>query len=150
MPQSLTESLLHIVFGTRAREPLLDDAWRGELHAYLGGLVRHHRGVLLAAGSVEDHIHLLVRMPRHLAMADLVKWLKLGSGDWIREHCSGRQDFHWQGGYGAFSVSASQRHQVEAYLARQREHHRKQTFQDEFRKLLVAHEVPFDERYLWD
>ena len=150
MAQSLSENLVHIVFSTRAREPLLADAWREEFHTYVGGIVRHHRRALLAAGSVEDHVHLLVRMPRDLTIATMVKWIKVGSGEWIRKQGPEQKEFRWQGGYGAFSVSCSLRGQVESYLARQRQHHQKHSFQDELRRLLRAHEIAFDERYLWD
>jgi putative transposase len=150
MPQSLAQILVHLVFSTKNREPNLGDSIHAELHAYIGGIIRHHDGALLAAGSVADHIHLLIAHPRTSAPADLVQEIKTGSSKWLKTRGSNYASFHWQNGYGMFSVSTSHQAAVEIYLARQAEHHRKVTFQDEYRQLLEKHGVEYDERYVWD
>jgi len=150
MPQSLAQILVHLVFSTKNREPILDDGLRLELHSYLGGILAHHDGTLLRAGSVADHVHLLVAHPRTISPADLVREIKTGSSKWIKTKAPRYASFHWQGGYGIFSVSPSNRAEVEAYLARQAEHHRTVTFQDEYRQLLHRHGIEYDERYVWD
>jgi REP element-mobilizing transposase RayT len=143
-----TRLLLHAVFSTKNRAPLITDDWRDDLHAYIGGVVKHRNGDLLAAGSVEDHIHLLIRFPATIAVADLLRDIKTNSSAWRRE--KGDTGFGWQNGYGGFTVNPSIVPDVMAYIHCQREHHRKQTFQEEFLELLRKHDIEYDERYLWE
>jgi putative transposase len=150
MPQSLASLLVHLVFSTKGREPWLADEFRDDLHGFIGGIVKSVGGTLLAAGSVEDHIHLLISHPRTISPADLVKEIKIGSSRWLKERDKRCDGFHWQGGYGMFSISPGHREDLERYIANQAEHHCKTTFQDEFRKLLTKYGVQWDERYVWD
>lgn len=150
MPQSLSNVLVHIVFSTKHRKPLIDDSIRDELHGYIGGIISNLKGTLLHAGSGEDHIHLLAVEPRTTSQADLIEAIKTGTSKWIKTKGPRYVDFHWQGGYGIFSISPSHRPALEAYLDGQAEHHRKESFQDEFRRLLKKYEIEFDERYVWD
>ena len=150
MSQSLASVLIHLVFSTKNREPLIPDSLRDGLHAYIGGTVSARKGTLLAAGSVEDHVHLLISIPRDLAPSELVKEIKTGSSKWIKEQDKRLANFHWQAGYGMFSLSITHRSRLEGYIAGQREHHRVTSFQDEYRRLLSMHGVEFDERYVWD
>src|SRR5215216_145430 len=117
MPQSLAQILVHVVFSTKNREAFLELSIRDELHAYIGGIVAHHDGLLLEAGSVSDHIHLLLAHPRTRAPADLIQEIKTGSSKWLKTRGRRYASFHWQNGYGIFSVSPSHRPAVEAYLA---------------------------------
>ena len=150
MPQSLAQILVHLVFSTKNREACLADDIRDELHAYLGGIIENQKGTLIRAGSVSDHIHLLLAHPRTCAPADLVQETKTGSSKWLKTKAARYANFHWQGGYGIFSVSPSHRSAVEDYIANQAEHHRKVTFQAEYRRLLNKYGIQFDERYVWD
>ena len=150
MSQSLAQILVHLVFSTKGREPWLADDIRDELHAYIGGIVENHKGTLLNSGSVADHIHLLVAHPRTTAPSDLVQDIKTGSSKWLKTKGAKYANFHWQGGYGIFSISPSHRLALEEYIGKQAEHHRKVTFQEEYRRLLSRYEVAFDERYVWD
>ena len=150
MSQSLAQILVHLVFSTKNRERVLEDAIRDDLHAYMGGIVDHDGSRLLKAGSVGDHVHLLIAHPRTCSPADLVQDIKTGSSKWLKTRGPHYGQFHWQNGYGMFSVSPSHRPTVESYLGRQAEHHRRATFQDEYRALLRKHGIEFDERYVWD
>lgn len=150
MPQSLAQLLVHLVFSTKDREPWLAESEREELHAYIGGIVTGQNGVLLLAGSVADHIHLLLAHPRTCSPAELVQEIKTSSTKWLKTKGRNYAKFHWQGGYGIFSVSPSHRAALENYMANQTEHHQKVTFQEEYLRLLAKYEVPFDERYIWD
>lgn len=150
MPQSLSQILVHLVFSTKHREAVLADDIRDELHAYMGGIVENLKGTLLKAGSVADHIHLLIAHPRTCAPSELVQELKTGSSKWLKTKGARYADFHWQGGYGIFSISPAHRPGLEAYIANQAEHHRKVTFQEEYRRLLGKYGVGYDERYVWD
>jgi REP element-mobilizing transposase RayT len=150
MPQSLAQILVHFVFSTKNREPWIDDNLRDDLHGYIGGIVRDLSGALLKAGSVEDHIHLLVAHPRTASPAEVVEAIKTGSSKWIKPRLKLGTGFHWQNGYGAFSISPSHRPALEEYISQQREHHRKVSFQEEYRKFLRKYGIGFDERYVWD
>ena len=151
MPQSLSQLLAHLVFSTKNRNPWLrENATREELHAYIGGIVKQHDGVLLRVGSVADHIHLLIILPRTVAPADLVREIKTGSSKWLKIRDTIYEGFGWQNGYGMFSVSPAHRNALEKYIDGQAEHHRAVTFQEEFRKLLEKYGIQYNEKYVWD
>ena len=100
--------------------------------------------------GTEDHVHILCNLSRTVALSKLVEEIKRQSSKWIKEQGLGFQDFFWQGGYGVFSVSQSNVDVVRAYVADQEEHHRKFSFQDEFRAMCQKHGIAVDERYGWD
>jgi REP element-mobilizing transposase RayT len=151
MPQSLANVLVHIVFSTKGREAMLRiPDLRAEMHNYLGGISKNLGCPTIIVGGTDDHIHLLGRQARTISLADWIKELKRGSSLWIKTKDRTLECFEWQAGYGAFSVSQSQSGRVERYIAGQQEHHRKLSFQDEFRELLRKHNIGFDERYVWD
>ena len=151
MPQSLVQIYLHVVFSTKKRHPFLTDvAFRERVHAYLAGIRKNLHSPALSVGGVEDHVHVLCRLSKTLTTADLIRDLKRESSKWVKAEQPAMEDFHWQNGYGAFSLSPSHVEAVTNYIASQAEHHRKVTFQDEFRKLCEKYEVAIDERYVWD
>ena len=151
MPQSLAKIILHSVFSTKDRRPFLrDKSLRDELHHYIGGILTRHDCQSLIVGGVEDHIHILSVLSRTLEPAEMIKEIKRGSSLWIKTKAPELQDFAWQNGYGIFSVGFSQIPSVRDYIAGQEEHHKKISFQEEFRELLRRYEIEFDERYVWD
>lgn len=150
MPQSLSRILIHLVFSTRNRERVLTPAVQTELHPYLAGTLDHIDCPALQVGGVEDHVHLLFGLSRTLAIASVVETVKTSSSKWLKTKDFGFVDFHWQSGYGAFSVSQSDADTVVAYIRNQPRHHHKMPFQDEYRRLLERYRVAFDERYVWD
>jgi putative transposase len=148
MPQSLANVLLHVVFSTKHRQPFLKEATiRGAMTGYLIGTLQN---TSLIVGAVEDHVHILCNLSRTVTIAQLVEDVKTSSSARIKEEGPALHDFYWQNGYGAFSVSQSNMEQVKQYIENQEEHHCRRTFQEEFRLLLEKHEVPYDERYVWD
>lgn len=151
MPQSLARVLVHIVFSTKNRYPfLIDKTIRDEMHAYLGGTCNNLQCQVLAVGGVADHVHILCALSRVLSMATLVGELKRGSSKWIKTKGPMLAKFAWQNGYGAFSVSQFDMERVRRYIATQEEHHRRKTFQDEYRAVLEEYGIEIDERYIWD
>jgi putative transposase len=150
MPQSFVCAHLHIVFSTKHRQPTLRKEICERLYSYIGGIIRNQKGVLLAAGGMEDHIHLLIQQGKQISIADSVRDIKANSSAWIHEQFHDLANFAWQSGYGAFAVSFSNIDAVKKYIDRQEEHHRKRTYQEEFLELLKRHRIEFDERYLWD
>jgi putative transposase len=151
MPQSLSNVIVHLVFSTKNRVAWLEDrALRERLHAELGGISKSLNCPTLIVGGVEDHIHLLARMSRTIALSDWVKELKRVSSLWMKDQGPRYQEFAWQAGYGAFSVSQSLIGQVTEYIQRQEEHHKKWDYKTEFIELLKRHQIEYDERYVWD
>ena len=149
MGSTLTNLIIHVVFSTKNRDPVIDSRWEGELHAYLGGIVKNEGGIPLTVGGIEDHVHLVVKLKPTHALSDVLQKVKGGSSKWVNDRRFLTCRFSWQEGYAAFSVSESLVHKVVEYVKNQRSHHENQTFQDEYRSLLKLHGVPFDERYLW-
>lgn len=151
MPQSLAKILVHTVFSTKDRRPFLSDkSLREELHRYLGGILANHDCQPIIIGGVEDHVHILTALARTVTAAETVKEVKRGSSLWLKTKSPDLDGFAWQNGYGIFSVGFSQVETVRDYIAGQEEHHRKVSFQDEFRSFLRKYEIEFDERYVWD
>jgi REP element-mobilizing transposase RayT len=150
MPQSFASLHYHIIFSTKNRVAAISPDLQPRLYEYLGGILRAQDGVLLAAGGMPDHVHLLVGLTKEMAVAEAVRLLKSNSSKWIHETFSERSNFAWQAGYGAFTVSYSNRQQVRKYIAGQAEHHRTRTFQEEFVAFLKRHHIEYDERYLWE
>jgi putative transposase len=150
MPQSLSRILVHLVFSTKNREPMLSTALQSDLHPYLAATLDHIECPSLRVGGVADHVHLLFGLSRTKTIAEIVETLKTTSSKWIKSKDARLTGFHWQSGYAAFSVSQSDADQVVAYIVNQAEHHRKRTFQEEYRLLLEKYQVAFDERYVWD
>lgn len=143
--------LYHIVFSTKERRPLLqDDNFRDAVWRYMAGVASNLEGHALRVGGYIDHAHLLLRIPAKIAVADFVRQLKASTSKHINEENVAIMKFHWQDGYGAFTVSRSKQEAVIAYIDRQMEHHRRQTFQDEYLKMLADHEVEYDPKYLWE
>ena len=149
--QSLAQIYLHVVFSTKERRRFLqDNSIREESHKYLGGACNNLDCPVLRVGGVADHVHILCRFGRSISVADLVKELKRDSSQWLKTKARDLADFYWQSGYGAFSVSPGHVEVLRAYIANQEEHHRTETFQDEFRRLLTKYGLEWDERYVWD
>ncbi len=150
MPQTLSKIHVHLVFSTKHRERVIRDPVRPDLHAFMGGSLKALGCSPVQINTEPDHAHVLFLQSRTTVLSDVVGGLKKSATEWLRRQSPEYQGFHWQSGYGAFSVSQSDLERVRAYVLNQREHHRVQTFQDEFRAMLRKHEIEFDERYLWD
>jgi len=148
MPQSLSNVLIHLVFSTKDRLPLISESLKPDLHAYLASTSRKIGCECYRVGGVADHVHIALRMSRTLTLAKVVEELKSSSSRWAKSQ--GSAAFYWQSGYGVFSVSHRDKELLLDYIDRQAEHHRVITFQEEFRRLLEEHEIPFDEKYVWD
>jgi putative transposase len=150
MPQSFVSLHCHLVFSTKHRSPMIDGELQPRLFEYIGGIARGLNSMLIAAGGIPDHVHLLVSLNKEIAISDYLREIKAESSKWIHKTLADKHEFAWQAGYGAFAVSYSQIDAVKAYIENQHEHHRTRTFQEEFVQMLKKHRIPFEERYLWD
>lgn len=142
--------LLHVVFSTKHRFKCISENWSDDLYGYIGGTIKDHDATLLASGGVEDHVHLLMKISPRYAISSTIQLLKANSSRWVNEHSKARAKFSWQRGYGAFSVSESMAQTVRNYIKNQREHHRLQTFEDEYLTLLRRHKIEFDPRFVFE
>ena len=158
MAGTFTSLQYHCVFSTKNRAPLIHEELRGRLYEFIGGVVRSEcpvlksgkrNGGLIAIGGMPDHVHLLVRWPANRTVSDLMRIVKSKSSGWVSETFPARRSFRWQEGYGAFSASKSGISAIETYIANQAEHHRTQSFQEEFIAFLRLHEIDFDPETIW-
>ena len=150
MPQSLSSVLIHLVFSTKNRDPLISAEIAPELHAYMAAVFRACHSPALSINGTENHIHGLFALSRTVTVADVVEEVKKRSSKWVKGKGLAFRNFQWQTGYGAFSIGQSNVPALLRYIAEQKEHHRRRTFEDEYRGLLKMYGVSFDERYVWD
>lgn len=151
MAQSLSRLWTHLIFSTKERFPFLSDQQsRRDMHGYLATVLRSHDCETLIVNGTTDHVHALFALSRKHSISTVVKEIKRTSSAWVKEVAPSLRKFHWQNGYGAFSVSQSHIGRVSWYIEDQENHHRKLTFEDEYRQFLKKYEIKYDERYVWD
>ncbi|MBI3248445.1 MAG: IS200/IS605 family transposase [Deltaproteobacteria bacterium] len=148
MAHSFANLLTHLIFSTKGRFPQIDQDLKPQLTAYMGGIIRELHGIALLIDGTRDHVHLLVRLPPTIALANVLRVLKANSSRWVHKRWPARADFAWQTGYGAFSVSQSNATAVLRYIANQEQHHRQVSFQQEMRTYLHKNKIDRDERSL--
>jgi REP element-mobilizing transposase RayT len=150
MSHTFTNLLYHVVFSTKDREPFIDAELEERLWPYMGGIVRNIEGTPIEINGTKDHVHLLIELPPTITVAKAVGTIKANATGWVHDTWRSRAHFSWQEGYGAFSVSRSNRDSVVEYIRNQKEHHRTMHFKKEFITLLRKHDVAFDERTIWE
>ena len=150
MSQSLVNNLVHLVYSTKHRQPLISQEFFDGLYAYQAGIFKQWESPAIILGGIEDHVHALFSLSKNHALTKFVEEVKKGRSKWMKTAGPQNKDFYWQNGYAAFSVSQSNASQVTEYIRNQREHHRTMTFQDELRALFDRHQIEYDERYIWD
>jgi putative transposase len=149
MPHSYVNNLMHCVFSTKDRLPMISPELESRLWPYLGGIARENGMKAIVIGGTTDHVHALLSLPAMMSFAKAVQLIKGGSSKWVHDTFTEYRKFGWQEGYGAFSVSSSQAQKTIAYIQRQKEHHHKKSFQDEFIDLLEKHGIKYDRRYVF-
>lgn len=150
MGQSLVKNYIHLIFSTKLRQPLIHPPVEAELHRYLGGICNNLECPVIAVGGYSDHVHILCMLSKKIPLMKLMEELKSHSSKWIKTKGLGYEKFYWQDGYGAFSVNPSEIDAVITYIHNQHEHHRRKTFQEEYRSFLKKYNVEYDERYVWE
>ena len=149
MAQTLVSLMVHVIFSTKNREPFIKPEIEPELFAYVGGILKNHESRLLEAGGTADHVHLLISQSKNISLSSLMKDVKKDSSLWIKTKGHQFRNFHWQDGYGAFSIAQSAIPELKRYIASQKEHHHKRTFKEELIEFLEEYGIAYDERYLW-
>jgi len=150
MGQSLVQNYIHIIFSTKHRRPLIKPDIENELYAYLGGICNQLDSTPIKIGGYTDHVHILCRLSKNITLAKLLEEVKSHSSKWIKTKSDELRQFYWQNGYGTFSVNPVEVNIVINYIANQKEHHKKKSFQEEYRAFLKKYNVDYDERYVWD
>ena len=150
MANTYSNLFYHIVFSTKGRKDLIDRNVEERVWAYIGGIARKHQLIAIQVGGIENHIHVLILAKPKIAPSQIIQWLKGESSRWIRETFPELAKFEWQDGFGVFSVSKSNVPDVVEYIKNQREHHQKQTFEDEYLSMLKLNGINYDERYVFD
>jgi REP element-mobilizing transposase RayT len=150
MPQSLCSVLVHLIFSTKHRQPLITAELEQELYPYMATVLRECDSPALIINGTVDHVHILLSLARTQTIADVVEEVKKRSSKWAKSKGNEFAEFQWQAGYGAFSIGESMVEAVRRYISKQKEHHRRQSYQDEFREFLAKYRIEYDERYVWD
>jgi REP element-mobilizing transposase RayT len=150
MGQSLSQLYVHLTFGVKNRHPFIKNEWRTDLHKYVAGILKNLESPALQINSVADHIHILFRLSKNMALAKVVENVKKDSSKWVKTIENVNPNFSWQIGYGAFSVSSSKVDIVTRYIQNQEAHHKRTTYKEELEKFLEEYDVvEYDERYFW-
>jgi REP element-mobilizing transposase RayT len=149
MPQSLCKIYLHIIFHKKSSSPKIEETHLERLHSYIGELINSTGCQTIQVGGTEDHVHAVCLLSRNENVAHLLEEMKRNSSRWLKTLSPQYKDFSWQGGYAAFSVSESVIEKTVEYVKNQKEHHRKQTFQEEYKMFLQLYHIEYDEKYLF-
>ncbi|MHB8995848.1 MAG: IS200/IS605 family transposase [Armatimonadota bacterium] len=147
MPGSFASLHYHLVFCTKNRQPLLPPDFSAKVYAYMAGILRNIGGHALRIGGVDDHVHLLVRLPKDRAVTDTIRDLKANSSRWIRQQEPPGMAFNWQEGYAIFTVSIRAADRITAYIDGQRAHHETRSLEDEVRAFCAEHSLNYDPRW---
>ena len=149
MANTYTQLYVHFVFAVKYRAALLDRDWDERLRLYITAVVQNAQHKMLAINNVSDHIHFFIGLNPTQSISDLMRIVKRDSSDWINKNKITKNKFLWQEGYGAFTHSKSQINNVVQYIHNQQEHHKRITFQDEYKKMLNDFGVEYDERFIF-
>ena len=149
MAQTLVSILVHVIFSTKERRHLIKTEVQPSLYAYMAGTMKNLDSPCLEIGGISNHVHVLAALSKKAALSDVVGELKKSSSKWIKTKGPAYSHFAWQEGYGAFSIGQSQVGQLKRYIARQAEHHKTRTFEEEMIATLKKYNVAYDERYIW-
>ncbi|MCL4709586.1 IS200/IS605 family transposase [bacterium] len=150
MPQSLANIPVHFIWSTRDRQPFITPEVEKELYSYMAAIFREHESPALTINGMQDHVHSLALLSRKITIAKLVEEVKKSSSKWIKTKGEFYRNFYWQSGYAALGIGQSNIEALKGYIANQKEHHRKKTFQEEYLEFLKKYNIASDERYVWD
>lgn len=139
----------HLIFSTKNRAPMITLNLRDRLYDYMGGIINGNEGIPILIGGEPEHVHILTALNKNQAVTKSIGIIKADSTKWIHQTFPEQQQFCWQAGYGAFSISVTGLKRVKSYINNQQEHHRKETFKEEFIHFLEVHNIPYDSRYIW-
>ncbi|HAO22115.1 MAG TPA: IS200/IS605 family transposase [Desulfobacteraceae bacterium] len=150
MAGTFSQIYIQVVFAVKGRENLIGKSWKDELHKYIAGIIKGKEQKPIIVNGMPDHIHAFIGLRPSMAISDLVRDIKNNSSNFINKMKFVRGKFSWQEGYGAFSYAHSQIDNVYKYIMNQEEHHRKNTFREEYLNFLKKFEIEHEERFLFE
>ena len=150
MGRTYTALTYHLIFSTKYRRKTIPAEFQEQLYQYIGGSIRKKNDVLLENGGIEDHVHIMAGFPATVTVSDMLQFIKSNSSGWVNDTIKPKEKFAWQPGYGAFTVSHSQKPVVQKYIQTQEQHHRTKSFENEYLKMLVAHGIQYDPKYVFE
>lgn len=149
MANTFTQIHIHAIFSVQNRISLISESWENRLYQYITGIIQNNNHKLIAINGVSDHLHILFGMRPTQSLSDLMQDIKGDSSRWINANKFAAGKFSWQESYGAFSYSKSQLSVVANYIENQKQHHKKKTFLEEYKKILNDFSIEFDEKYIF-
>ncbi|MCO6509670.1 MAG: IS200/IS605 family transposase [Aridibacter famidurans] len=150
MPNTYSQIYIHVVFAVKGRRNLVDKSWREELYKYITGTVQDKRNKMISIGGIEDHIHMLIGLNPSQVLSDLVRDVKVSSTLFINKNRFVMRGFQWQEGYGAFTISREDIPAVAHYIENQERHHKRQSFEEEYKDILDENGIEYEERFLFE
>ena len=150
MAQSLCKIYLHIIFHIKTTSSAIEKSHWERLHSYIGELINSTGCQTIQIGGTEDHVHAVCLLSRNENVSHLLEEMKRNSSRWLKTLSPKYEKFAWQGGYAIFSVSESVIEKTIEYVKNQEEHHRKRTFQEEYKMFLQLYHIEFEEKYLFN
>lgn len=150
MSQSLSQLYIHITFHTKHNQDLIKPDVEKELYAFFGGILKSNKSIPIAINGIDNHVHIFCIMSKSIALCDLLEELKRNSSRWIKTKGDHYKDFAWHGGYGAFSVSPSKVDIVKKYIQKQKLHHKGESYQEEYIRLLKEHGISYNQEHIWN
>jgi len=150
MSQSLVTNLVHIIFSTKNRQPLIHQKIEERLHSYMAGIFKACDSPAILIGGTTNHVHILSSLSKNYSLSKVIENIKKSSSKWIKTLGTEYKPFYWQNGYAAFSISPSSKEATMKYIQNQKDHHRKKTFQAEYLEFLGKNQMEYDERFIWE
>jgi len=150
MAQSLSKQYIHIIYHIKTTSPHIREKEEAELYAYIGAIIKDNESIPIIINGVSDHIHILLVLSKNVSLAKIVEEIKKHSSRWIKTKAPHYSAFSWQGGYGGFTVSPSLHDKTKAYINKQKEHHKKTSYKEEYLLFLKEYNIEFNEDYLWN
>ena len=150
MANTYSQLNIHCVFAVNGRQNFITRDFRDDLHRYMSGILKNDGSFPLAVNGWRDHVHVFFELPVTMSVSEQMRMLKATSSKWINDNKFVKGKFSWQEGYGSFSYSRSQRNSVIQYIVKQEEHHKAQTFREEYLTLLKKFEIPFEDKYVFE
>lgn len=149
MGETYSQIYVHLVFSTKYRAPNLKQDFEKDLKAYILNYAKEHELKILALDGTKDHLHVLLNIPPKFPVSKAAQIIKGSSSRWLNKHYFDKNKFRWQKGYGAFSINKSLVPETIDYIKRQKEHHVRTTFEDEFAAFLDKHKIDYDKEKLF-
>ena len=138
----------HIIFGTKLHKNTIPDKSCEELYKYIWGIIKNKNSYLYRINGTTNHLHIFSDLHPSIALADFIKDIKRSSSGWLKNNINFPDFEGWSEGYAALTKSHKDKNTIIEYIKKQKEHHKKETFEEEYKRFLIENGIDFDEKYL--